>query len=230
MRHLLLMTLAAVMAFAGGQSDAASPKIIINATLLSPERSAPLLDAWVRIDEGTITSLGTGTIDTSGLEVIDAADGYLIPGPIDSHVHLYHATGLKRRYADNFDALYGAFMDQQPRSFLYFGFTSVIELNAKAEANRRFEAAPVHPRLYHCGQGVILSDGFMALDLEGAPIEQFYPGYLIDHHTGGYVPGEFNRSSQHSGIGGCYDGTQTAVGSVWTEQVAFARSTGLGTA
>ena len=42
--------------------------------------------------------------------------------------------------------------------------------------------------------------------------------------------GEFNRSSQHSGIGGCYDGTQTAVGSVWTEQVAFARSTGLGTA
>ena len=42
--------------------------------------------------------------------------------------------------------------------------------------------------------------------------------------------GEFNRSSQHSGIGGYYDGTQTAVGSVWTEQVAFARSTGLGTA
>ena len=44
------------------------------------------------------------------------------------------------------------------------------------------------------------------------------------------ILGEFNRSSQHSGIGGCYDGTQTAVGSVWTEQVAFARSTGLGTA
>ena len=44
------------------------------------------------------------------------------------------------------------------------------------------------------------------------------------------VLGEFNRSSQHSGIGGCYDGMQTAVGSVWTEQVAFARSTGLGTA
>ena len=43
----------------------------------------------------------------------------------------------------------------------------------------------------------------------------------------GGVLGEFNRSSQHSGIGGYYDGTQTAVGSVWTEQVAFARSTGL---
>ena len=50
------------------------------------------------------------------------------------------------------------------------------------------------------------------------------------HHSDRGVQGEFNRSSQHSGIGGCYDGTQTAVGSVWTEQVAFARSTGLGTA
>ena len=54
-------------------------------------------------------------------------------------------------------------------------------------------------------------------------------GALI-HHSDRGSQGEFNRSSQHSGIGGCYDGTQTAVGSVWTEQVAFARSTGLGTA
>ena len=54
-------------------------------------------------------------------------------------------------------------------------------------------------------------------------------GGLI-HHSDRGRQGEFNRSSQHSGIGGCYDGTQTAVGSVWTEQVAFARSTGLGTA
>ena len=38
------------------------------------------------------------------------------------------------------------------------------------------------------------------------------------------------RLTEEVGIGGCYDGTQTAVGSVWTEQVAFARSTGLGTA
>ena len=183
-----MMTLAAVLTVAGGQFGAASTKFIKNVTLLSPERSAPLLDAWVRIDEGTITAVGTGTVDTSGSDVIDANGGYLIPGLIDSHVHLYHATGLKRRYTKKFDSLYSAFMDQQPRSFLYFGFTSVVELNAKANTNLRFEAAPVHPRLYHCGQGVILSDGFMALELEGAPIEQVYSGYLIDHHAGGYVP------------------------------------------
>jgi len=166
----------------------AMPYTIINATLLSPERSAPLSDAWVVVDGDRIIEIGTGPIDTSGTEVIDAQGGYLIPGLIDSHVHLYHATGLKRRYTDAYDRLYENFMAQQPRSFLYHGFTSVIEMNADAATNARFEASPRHPNLYHCGQGVILSDGFMALELEDTPIEQVYPGYLVDHHTQGRLP------------------------------------------
>lgn len=166
----------------------AAPMLITHATLISPERSEPLLDAWVRIEDGVITAIGNGDTDVSGLEVIDATDRYLIPGLIDSHVHLYHATGLKRRYTDNFDALYNAFMEQQPRSFLYHGFTSVIELNADKNTNARFEAGNDHPRLFHCGQGVILSDGFMALELEGEAVDDVYPGFLIDHYSGGMVP------------------------------------------
>ena len=165
-----------------------APKFIVNANLLSPERPYVLPDAWVRIDSGAIAEVGSGAVDTSGFDVIDAEGGYLIPGLIDSHVHLYHATGLNRKYTGNFDALYEAHMQQQPRSFLYFGFTSVVELNADAETNSRFESAPLHPRLFHCGQGVILSDGFMALELEGASIEEFNTGYLIDHYSGGLVP------------------------------------------
>ena len=164
--------------------------IITHATLLSAERSVPLVDAWVRIDQGMITRVGTGAVDTAGSTVIDAQGGYLMPGLIDSHVHLYHATGLKRRYTNDYDALYQAFIEQQPRSFLYFGFTTVIELNADADTNTRFETAPVHPHLVHCGQGVILSDGFMAMDLEDTPIDQVYPGYLIDHHADGLIPSE----------------------------------------
>ena len=166
----------------------AAPTLITNATLISPERSEPLLDAWVRFEDGIITDIGNGDVETNGLEVINAMDRYLIPGLIDSHVHLYHATGLKRSYADNFDSLYEAFMRQQPRSFLYHGFTSVIELNADKETNTRFEASKDHPRLFHCGQGVILSDGFMALELEGEPVGERYPGFLIDHYSGGIVP------------------------------------------
>jgi imidazolonepropionase-like amidohydrolase len=64
--------------------SAAVPKLIINANLLSPERSVILPNAWVRINDGTITEVGTGIVNTTGIEVIDAAGAYLIPGLNDS--------------------------------------------------------------------------------------------------------------------------------------------------
>ncbi len=167
---------------------AAATTLITNATLISPERSEPLLDAWVLIEDGVIAAIGEGEAHVPGAELVDAMDRYVIPGLIDSHVHLYHATGLRRSYTDDFDALRDAFMEQQPRSFLYHGFTTVVELNANEDANARFEGAVDHPRLLHCGQGVVLSDGYMALELEGGPVGESYPGFLIDHHSGGLVP------------------------------------------
>ncbi|WP_417497116.1 amidohydrolase family protein [Maricaulis sp.] len=173
---------------APGQPAPDGELIITHATLISPEREAPLQDAWVRLSGDRIVAVGSGDVDPAGARVIDAANGYLIPGLIDSHVHLYHATGLRARYTDDYAALYRGYMEQQPRSFLFHGFTTVIELNADAATNARFEAAPRHPHLVHCGQGVVLSDGFMALELEGAPVGETYPGYLIDSHAGGLVP------------------------------------------
>ena len=162
--------------------------LIINATLISAERSEPLRNAWVRIHGDRIVEVGTGLPNQVDAQVIDAEHGFIIPGLIDSHVHLYHATGLRRRYTDDFDALYRGYMEQQPRSLLFHGFTTVIELNADLETNHRFEAAPVHPRLVHCGEGVVLSDGFMALELEGTPVGDVYPGYLFDHFGEGVLP------------------------------------------
>lgn len=162
--------------------------LIRNATLISPERPAPLENAWVSVSDGRITALGTGIPTVRATRTIDADDSYLIPGLIDSHVHLYHATGLRARYTEDYAALYRGYMEQQPRSFLFHGFTTVIELNADAETNARFEAAPLHPHLVHCGQGIALSDGFMALELEGAPVGGAYPGYLIDSYANGFIP------------------------------------------
>lgn len=171
-----------------GQSEPDTDLVIRHATLLSPERAGPLANAWVRVRGGRIVEVGSGTVDVGTARVIDAENGYLIPGLIDSHVHLYHATGLRPSYTGNYAALYRDYMEQQPRSFLFHGFTTVVELNADAAANARFEAAPVHPHLIHCGQGIDLSDGFMALELEDVPIGDVYPGYLIDTYADGLVP------------------------------------------
>lgn len=196
MTHPLARSLFAIATFLGlaltqpafSLSDSDVDLVILNATLISPERATPLQDAWVRVSGDRIIEVGSGAIDVGSAQVIDANHGYLIPGLIDSHVHLYHATGLRARYTDDHVALYRGYMEQQPRSFLFHGFTTVIELNADAETNARFEAAPLHPHLVHCGQGVALSDGFMALELEGVPIGDAYPGYLIDHYAGGLIP------------------------------------------
>lgn len=182
---LLLIALAACATPAANDEPAT---IIWNATLISPERQEPLKKAWVRIEGDRITHTGTGRPRARGAELIDAGGGYLVPGLIDSHVHLYHATGLKRRYTDDFAALYKGYLAQLPRSYLYHGFTTVIELNADSEINERFTSAANHPRLYHCGQGVILSDGFMSLEVPVGQLANYYPGYLIDHYQDGHVP------------------------------------------
>ena len=102
----------------------------------------------------------------------------------------------------------------------------------KAVEEGRFYERRVAEDLSNKVFGAVFPDLARAI-VEAAPKAEFREmrdGALILLYRLLFILGEFNRSSQHSGIGGCYDGTQTAVGSVWTEQVAFARSTGLGTA
>lgn len=163
--------------------------VIDNVTIVSPERAAPLNDAWVVVEDGWITAIGVGDAPQAG-RVLDFSGSFVIPGLIDSHVHLYHATGLKRRLTSDYAALYAAYMDQMPRSYLYFGFTSLVELNADFGTNDEFNAAPLHPRLFHCGQGVVLPDGFMALEVPGERFIGTFPGFLIDSYRDGFVPAD----------------------------------------
>lgn len=163
-----------------------------NVTVISADLPAPLL-ADVCIDQGEITSIETGGKARAATETIDGSDRFLIPGLIDSHVHLYHAPGLNRRYTKQYDDLIAAYREQLPRSFLYYGYTSVIELNAYPAANQRFEAAPEHPDLYHCGQGLVLSNDFMATDYE--VVDEFfaeYPNFLHDRFTTPELPPGFD--------------------------------------
>ena len=161
--------------------------LIRHAILMSPEREKPTRPLDVLIVGGYIQEIAEHIENKSGVQVLDASGLYLTPGLIDSHVHVYHATGLKRRYTGNFEALYEQYLAQAPRSFLYYGYTSVIELNASPRANQAFNAAPQHPRLLHCGHGLVLDDGFMVLEFEDGGFAKRFPNYLhapgSDHPT-----------------------------------------------
>lgn len=165
---------------------------IRNVTVVSPERHAPLKNVDVLIDKGHIISIARKDNRRAAQE-IDGEGRFLTPGLIDGHVHLYHATGLNRRYTKSFDALFDAFQEQQPRSYLYFGYTTVAELNADLAINRRFESAPAHPDLIHCGQGLVLSNDFMATDFDSeAEFLSAYPNFLHDRFTTPVLPAGFD--------------------------------------
>ncbi|WP_291070087.1 amidohydrolase family protein [Hyphomonas sp.] len=198
MKIPITAALAALLAPAiGACASASDPTIadlaIRNVTVVSPERAGLLEHADVLIDEGRIVAVGPAAPGWLAAHEFDGSGLFLTPGLIDGHVHLYHATGLKRRYTDSFDALYAAFQAQQPRSFLYFGYTTVAELNADFDTNRDFESAPLHPDLIHCGQGLVLSNDFMATDFESE--EEFlaaFPNFLHDRFTTPDLPAGFD--------------------------------------
>lgn len=171
--------------------------LIRNVTVVSPERAQPLTDVDVAIDKGRILSISphSARLGSAARQEIDGERRYLVPGLIDGHVHLYHATGLQRRYTKNYDDLSAVYQVQQPRSFLYYGYTTVIELNARFEAHQRFESAPLRPDLYHCGKGVVLSNDFMRLDYpDDEAFFAEYPAFLHDRFSTTDIPAGYAAS------------------------------------
>ena len=136
--------------------------VIENVTLISPERATPLLHANVAIRDGRIVEIGTNLVAGPQARKIDGSGRFLIPGLIDSHVHVGDMTLLDDDAADAHPELVQAYRTQVPRSFLAFGFTTLVDLNMGKETLAWFNAAPLHPNLYHCGPAVHTLGGYGA--------------------------------------------------------------------
>lgn len=160
---------------------------ISNVTLISPELPEPRTNVTVLVKHGKIVEIHDNSRRVNAKTVIDASNQFLIPGLIDSHIHLFHATGLKQRYTDDYEKLYVQFLKQQPRSYLYHGFTTLIEPSSNPRITQAFEAETLRPDLVHCGAWTVLSDGFLSLEAERGVSEDF-PNFFIDHYAEGYIP------------------------------------------
>jgi len=150
-------------------SGAVAPKVvdggivIEDVTLISPERQFPLRHAVVVIRAGRIAQVGTDLTAGPHAKRIDGNNGFLIPGLIDSHVHLGETGPLDEDAADAHPELVQAYRSQLPRTYLAFGFTTLVDLNLKSQTLSWFNATPAHPNLYHCGPAVHVAGGYGAL-------------------------------------------------------------------
>ena len=139
--------------------------VIENVTLISPERATPLLRADVIIRDGQIVAVGRNLAAGPHARRIGGSGRFLIPGLIDSHVHVGHSAALDDDAIVAHPKLWAAYRAQVPRAYLAFGFTSVVDLDTTLTDQAWFEGTRLHPHFYSCGRGIKVATGYMAFNV-----------------------------------------------------------------
>ncbi len=169
--------------------------VIEDVTLISPERSAPLLHADVVIRDGHIVEVGTNLAAGRHAQRIDGRGRFLIPGLIDSHVHVGHSAALDDDAIATRPELWAAYRAQVPRAYLAFGFTSVVDLDTAPADRQWFEGARLHPHFYSCGGGIKVAGGYMAFAVPPPSSPNFpnlvYEPKEADHWPKSLNPGDY---------------------------------------
>ncbi|WP_233080540.1 amidohydrolase family protein [Rheinheimera soli] len=155
-RFVSLSVLSLLMATAAVQAESL---LIRNVSIVSGDNPQASTAQDVLINNGKIQAIGTrlGQADRQ----IDARGKYLIPGLIDSHVHLDGVPGYKGHDAKDELMLQQA-KAQMPRSYAYFGFTTVLDLTGDANFIANWNSLPLGPKAYFCAP-VVIPNGYPAV-------------------------------------------------------------------
>ncbi len=168
--------------------------LIENVTLISGERQKPMLNAYVRVIDGIIVDISsTRTPSVGNVKRIDGNGRFLIPGLIDSHVHIAKVPSMTGHHKKQFPELAAAYLKQQPRSYLYFGYTSLIDLNIfSPKLVDDFNQQPLHPDVYTCGQHLAIANGHGMFEEEPETRLLDNPNFLYDHYQKQKLNSEFD--------------------------------------
>jgi imidazolonepropionase-like amidohydrolase len=187
---LLLGTLFLSTAFA---SAAPAKTWIIGATVISPERPDSGQVLHVLIDGDRIATV-TPTVpaDITDAAIVHAEGLYLIPGLMDSHVHLTSIPAIPYPMRAQHPDLVEAYLRQVPRSFLRYGYTTVVDLIVTdPRPLQSMRAAAAHPDIYDCGGALPVPNGYPS---QNAPAEyrfRVFPNTVVDPaHTENFPASE----------------------------------------
>lgn len=160
MRHLQNFVFFVFFVVTPGFLPTHADVLIENVAIVSPELSRASAPRNVLIRGDRIATISDKPIDARNAQRVNGRGKFLTPGIMDSHVHLNDAVGLPF-VGDDLDlaALRAAFFQQQPRSYLYFGVTHVLDPISDPERAQQFESMPQHPDLMRCGAAPVL-DGY----------------------------------------------------------------------
>lgn len=137
---------------------------ISDVTLISTEDGnySPYIGHLV-VEKDKIVYINKNEPNISGtFEQIDGTGKFVIPGLIDSHVHVMSVQGMLYEHIKKYPELAKEFNNQMPRSYLYYGFTTLINLGGISDERIAFfDKQPIKPDLYHTGySGAAVANGY----------------------------------------------------------------------
>lgn len=141
--------------------------VIENATIVSAHLKSPAVHQYVQVIDGRISKISSQPIValSEQANVIAAEGKFLTPGLMDSHVHIGSIPGIgfiSSERAKKNAALVDEYLAQQPKSFLYFGVTQVLNLGSSAGSDV-FTESDLHPDFFTC-QPIPVIGGYPDLD------------------------------------------------------------------
>jgi Amidohydrolase family len=179
---------------------------ISDVTIISPENLDHVSIGSVLIEGGKIVRVEhrPGSKAPENAKVVSGKGQFLIPGLIDSHVHLTSIPGmgiipdqvkLNEPVAKSFpkhEAMVANYVKQLPRSYLYFGYTTLVDLVAPApQGLKEFRNEPLHPDLYSCNPAMPFANGY---PMSYAPPDlrfKLFPNFIYDPAQAASIPAEY---------------------------------------
>jgi imidazolonepropionase-like amidohydrolase len=181
-----------VSAVAGGQSTGGT--WITNVTIVSPEALNHVVKGSVLIEGGRIVRVERkqNLKAPAGAKLVNGDGGFLIPGLIDSHVHLASIPGMGFDQRSANAEMVNNYYKQLPRSYLYFGYTTVVDLMViDHQMLKSFRESPLHPDTYDCGEALVFANGY---PMSFAPPEvrfKMFPNFIYDSKQSASIPAEY---------------------------------------
>ena len=173
------------------QTEPASRTWIADVTIISPENLNHVETGSVLIEGGRIARVErkAGTKTPAGAVVVSGKGLFLIPGLIDSHVHLASIPGMNFDQMGSPSKMAQEYYRQLPRSYLYYGYTTLVDLAVvDHQVLTDFRNAPLHPDLYDCGGSLPFANGYPMSFLPAATRFKFFPNFIYDPAQASDIP------------------------------------------
>jgi len=179
---------------------------ISGASIVSPDNLEQVADGNVLIEHGKIVRVDHNPHERppTGATVISAKGQFLVPGLIDSHVHLAAVPGMRPGQEPEprqpKPKMIHEYFEQLPRSYLYFGYTTVIDLAVgDPSVLDDFRHAPLHPDLYDCGPSLPTANGYPMSEFSAETRFRLFPNWLLDPEHMSHLPEGYDPTKHTPG-------------------------------